>query len=67
MVTRYPILDDTFTHFELHSYEVPDNFGLEEVDHNDSERVLCKSTSTRRELKKLNNSTGYKARKEFWR
>jgi hypothetical protein len=39
----------------------------EEKEHNEGERVLNKGTSTRRELKKLPNRTGYKARKEFWR
>lgn len=44
----------------------PESFTEEKVI-NDNERVLCKGTSTRRELKKLPNKTGYKARKEFWR
>ena len=39
----------------------------EEKDCNDGERVICKGTSTRRELKRLPNRTGYKARKEFWK
>lgn len=39
----------------------------EEKECNESERVICKGTSTRRELKKLPNRAGYKARKEFWR
>lgn len=40
---------------------------FDEKEHNEGERVLNKKTSTRRELKKLPNRTGYKARKEFWR
>lgn len=45
---------------------VPPDF-TEGKECNEDERVVCKGTSTRRELKKLPNRTGYKARKEFWR
>jgi hypothetical protein len=38
----------------------------EEKECNESERVICKGTSTRRELKNIPNNTGYR-RKEYWR
>lgn len=34
---------------------------------NEGERVICKSTSTRRHMRSLSNKSGYKARKEYWR
>jgi len=49
-------------------FDVPEQIDFtEDKECNEGERVVCKGTSTRRELKKLPNRTGYKARKEFWR
>lgn len=64
-----PIGED-YPIYSFDSMHIPDlecfDF-TEEKECNESERVICKGTSTRRELKKLPNRTGYKARKEFWR
>ena len=62
----YPIDDD----YPIFTFEVPhidEARFTKEKEHNDGERVLTKGTSTRREIKKLPNSKGYKARKEFWK
>lgn len=61
-----PIGDD-YPAFRIGVPHIDEARFTEEKDCNEHERVLCKGTSTRRELKKLPTRTGYKARKEFWR
>lgn len=64
-----PIVED-YPAYAFDSLYLPDPECLdftEDKECNENERVVCKGTSIRRELKKLPNSTGYKARKEFWR
>ena len=61
-----PIGED-YPIFRFYVPHIDEERFFDEKEHNEGERVLNKNTSFRRELKKLPNRTGYKARKEFWK
>jgi hypothetical protein len=60
-------IDDDYPVYRFYVPHIDEAKFSKEKEHNVGERVICKGTSTRRELRKLPNKTGYKARKEYWK